>query len=378
MMNFRKIAIPGLLLLAPFAVLHPAELKLTAPLDYQVVQRSSADKGTIRIVGSLAEPGTGKATVEARLVGGESGAWKALPGTLNGTRFTAGIAAPAGGWYGLDVRVMDGGKLLAEGSVEHVGVGEIFVVAGQSNSANWGEKKLTTQSGRVTTFDGKHWQLSVDPQPGAGGTRGSFLPPFGDAMVERFMVPVGFISCGVGASSVRDWLPKGTVFPNPGTLTGWSLKQPNGDWVSKGDIFSMFSGRMKALGPHGFRAVLWHQGESDANQQDPANTLSGKLYREYLEKVIHQSNVIIGWDAPWFVAQVSYHVPGDESSPEIREAQASLWKDGVAQEGPDTDALTGRYRENNGMGVHMSAEGQYAHAARWVEKVAPWLDEELK
>ena len=88
------------------------------------------------------------------------------------------------------------------------------------------------------------------------------------------------------------------------------------------------------MGLHGFRAVLWHQGESDANQKDATRTLWGQLYREYLAKLIRESRREIGWDAPWFVAQVSYHVSGDETSSEIRAAQASLWKDGIAQEGP--------------------------------------------
>ncbi|MSU49357.1 MAG: hypothetical protein EXS37_09775 [Opitutus sp.] len=48
--------------------------------------------------------------------------------------------------------------------------------------------------------DGKTWQLANDPQPGASGTRGSFMPPLGDLLVARFDVPVGFIACGVGAT----------------------------------------------------------------------------------------------------------------------------------------------------------------------------------
>ncbi len=47
---------------------------------------------------------------------------------------------------------------------------------------------------------------------------------------------------------------------------------------------------------------------------------------------------------------------------------------GIALEGPDTDALKGNLREAGGKGVHFSAAGQLAHAARWVEKVAPWLE----
>jgi TolB protein len=133
-----------------------------------------------------------------------------------------------------------------------------------------------------------------------------------------------------------------------------------------------------AANPHGFRAALWHQGESDANQKDPTRTLPGKLYREYLEKLIRDSRKDVGWDAPWFVARVSYHVPGDETSPDIRAARASLWKDKVALEGPDSDALKGDLRENGGKGGHFSGLGLRTYAAKWVEKVSPWLESQFE
>ncbi len=367
------------LLLVPLAALHAATITLTSPLDYQVIQRSSKDKGDISMVGDLTEGDAKSARVEARIAAdGKSGEWRRLPATFDGAKFRATIEAPAGGWYRLEVRALNGSVVLAEAAVEHVGVGEVFVVAGQSNSANYGEEKQTTKTGRVVTFDDRHWQFAKDPQPGAGGQAGSFLPPFGDAIVARFQVPVGFLSCGIGSTSVREWLPKGSTFPNPPTLERLVAKLPNGAWESTGGPFATFTERMKQLGPRGFRAVLWHQGESDANQPDPTRTLPCNLYREYLEKIIRESRREIGWDAPWFVAQVSYHVPGDEASPEIRAAQASLWRDGVAQEGPDTDALKGDLRQSGGKGVHFSGPGLREHAKRWVEKVAPWLEQQLQ
>jgi len=265
---------------------------------------------------------------------------------------------------------------VAEASVERVGVGEVFVVAGQSNSANHGAEKQATKTKRVSTFDGVHWQLATDPQPGASGGGGSFLPPFGDGMSDKFGVPVGFVACGVGATSVREWLPKGSTFPNPPTIESRVRKVDDTSWESRGDLYNSFRDRIKQLGPNGFRAVLWHQGESDANQADPKRTLPGKLYREYLEKLIRDSRKAIGWEAPWFVAQVSYHVPGDESSGDIRSAQASLWKDKIALEGPDSDALKREWRENNGKGVHFSGPGLREHASKWMEKVSPWLEQQ--
>ena len=355
------------------------QLTLTSPIDYQVVQRQVDNSGSIVIAGVVAAADSQAKALEARITaGGEIGEWQKLVTTFQESAFRATLKLPAGGWYRLEVRALNGDKTVGEATVEHVGVGEVFVVAGQSNSANHGEEKQSTQTGKVAAFDGKRWQLANDPQPGASGGGGSFLPPFGDAMAKRFIVPIGFIACGIGATSVREWLPKGAKFPNPPTITGRVQQLPSGDWESKGEAFEMFVARMKQLEPRGFRAVLWHQGESDANQLDTTRTLPGKLYREYLEKLIRDSRREIGWTPPWFVAQVSYHVPGDEGSPDIRAAQASLWKDGVALEGPDSDAMKSEWRESGGKGVHFSGAGLREHAARWVEKVAPWLEQQIR
>ncbi len=352
-----------------------AELVLTSPRDFQVVQRATPTKGMVRIVGQLSEDAPAEAVVETRLRGTKPEAgWQKLNARISGRAISGLLEAPAGGWWKLEVRVSHGEKAVASAGVEHIGVGEVFVVAGQSNSANHGEEKQTTATQRVAAFDGTAWRLAHDPQPGASGTGGSFLPAFGDAVVAKQDVPVGIIACGIGATSVREWLPKGATFPNPPTLTGRVEQLPGGAWVSKGAAYDSFVARMKPLGPQGFRAVLWHQGESDANQKDPTRTLPGRLYREYLEKIIRDSRRDIGWDAPWFVAQASYHVPGDEASDDIRAAQASLWKDGIALEGPDSDALQGKLREREGQGVHFSGPGLREHGARWAEKVLPWLE----
>jgi hypothetical protein len=359
--------------------LQALELTLTSPLDYQVVQRSSTGKGLLRIAGELSEEVAGpEVALEARVVGKKDQAsWLSMDGSVTGKTFEGTVEAPAGGWWGLEVRVLQGGKPLALGSVAHVGIGEVFVIAGQSNSANHGEEKQTTKTRQVASFDGKAWRLADDPQPGASGRGGSFLPAFADAVVEKETVPVGIIACGIGATSVREWLPKGATFPNPPTLVSRVEQLPNGEWASKGAAYEAFIARMKSVGPQGFRAVLWHQGESDANQKDTTRTLSGKLYRECLEKLIRDSRREIGWSAPWFVAQASYHVPGDEGSDDIRAAQASLWKDGLALEGPDSDALKGKLRERDGKGVHFSGEGLRVHGAKWAEKVLPWLSRQL-
>ncbi|MFM9166732.1 MAG: sialate O-acetylesterase, partial [Verrucomicrobiota bacterium] len=240
-----------------------------------------------------------------------------------------------------------------------------------SNSANHGEERLKARSPLVVNFDGRTWRPCADPQPGASGNGGSFIPALGDLLAERLKVPVAFVTVGIGATSVREWLPAGKTFPHPPTIEARVVKLPSGEWASKGEAYATLVRRMGALGPSGFREVLWHQGESDANQRDKTRTLPGSLYAEHLRLLIDSSRQEIGWNAPWRVAQVSYHTPDDAGSEDIRAAQASLWgKDGVLR-GPDSDALRGDLRERSGKGVHFSGPGQRALAKAWADLIAP-------
>ena len=365
----------SLLALAPLSLWGIPELRLTSPIDYQVVQRQTRTEGRLTITGERKDAsGT---LLEIRLLDARGkGEWLQLDAGSDDA-FSGTTVVPAGGWYRCEARLTKDGKALAEASVAHVGIGEIFLVAGQSNSANHGEEKQSVKSGLVASFDGKAWHIAHDPQRGASGAGGSFMPPLGDALAAKFGVPIGFIPIGIGATSVREWLPAGIPFPQPPTIVSRVTKLKDGSWTCKGAAYGNLVARAKQFGPQGFRAVLWHQGESDANQKDPTRTLPGSLYQEQLGRIIRDSRQASGWDAPWFVAQVSYHVPGDEASADIRDAQAALWKSGLALQGPDSDALKGDLRERGGKGVHFSGPGLRAHAANWSERITPWLERQL-
>ena len=275
----RLCGIAAMLLAQPAFAQPP--IVLEQPLDWQVIQRNAQDWAEIKVEGS-APAGATLVEIKAEPAAGMRGKardWTAVAqgAQVKDGRFSGDFKLLAGGWYALKVRFRKSTAdpaVLGEAAIEHVGVGDIFVVAGQSNSSNHGAEQQKTTTGLVAASDGKKWQLANDPQPGASGGQGSFQPPFGDAMATKFQVPVGIIACGIGATSVREWLPKGATFPNPPTLEGRVRQLPNGEWESKGEAFDMLTSRMKQLGSKGFRAVLWHQGESDAGQPDPKRILS--------------------------------------------------------------------------------------------------------
>jgi hypothetical protein len=353
-------------------------LAVTSPADYQVLQRNARNRASVAVSGRWDDGSHAGCQVEARLVAdapGDGTGWHSLKWDRNDpSRFAGTLQGRAGGWYRVEIRVRRGTEVRATAQVPHLGIGEVFVVAGQSNAANHGEERQRPRTGLVSTFVGPGWRLAGDPQPGATGDGGSFLPPFGDAIAERFHVPVGLVATAVGATSVREWLPQGDRFPNPPTLTGNVTALPSGEWESRGQLFTKLVARMQPLGPHGFRALLWHQGESDAHQRDASRTLSGTLYARYMTRLIEASRSATGWSAPWFVAQVSYHTPDDTGSEDLRQGQASLWRSGIALQGPDTDQLTGDLRDAGGKGVHFSGKGLREHARRWSERVIPWME----
>jgi len=356
------------------------DLTITSPLDHQVFQRQTQDQGIVTIQGKTPNPAD---SVEAEFTG-QSISGK-LPGTWSPSKldkitgvFHADLPTPAGGFYVLKIRVIHN-REVSEMSVRHVGVGEVFVVSGQSNSTNYGEVRQKTKSGMVTAKSSEGWQIANDPQPAVqdDSSQGSFIPSFGDAMFEKYGVPIGVISVGHGSTSVRQWLPKGTPVQVMPTYQKYVYNDPSGVLLSDGVLYANMVAQLKLLGKGGFRAVLSHQGESDSNQPE-GNNITADTYKEMMHSLIANERLDVGWDFPWFVAEATYQSPYVQSCPSIQRAQQSLWEDGISLQGPNTDALTMQYREKKGRGIHFNDAGLKLHGKLWFQQVSAYLDSEVR
>ena len=331
--------------------------QIDSPVPHEVFQRQSSTSGVVRVSGvSPAGP------VEVRV---DEGAWQSVgPHDANGW-FSAGLTVAAKGWHRVEIRLPDG----VVRRIEPVGVGEVFIVAGQSNAGNHGSERQRSESGMVSSFDGRTWQPCRDPQPGASGGGGSFMPALGDALAAAYGVPVGFAACASGGTSVRQWLPEGSEMTQQPTTGKLVRPVRPGVWASNGQLFAALERHLLHFGTNGVRAVLWHQGESDAGQARagyPADRqISGEQYRAYMEQLITASRERAGWRVPWIVALATYHSGSDAADEEFRTAQRSLWREDLAREGPDSDALRGDLRA----GVHFNGKGLREHGRRWAEKI---------
>jgi hypothetical protein len=355
-------------------------IELASPQDRQVFQRQSRAAGNILLQGRLGIAGELQWKCTGTPLEGKLPIdWQTVTADPKTRDFKAAIAAPAGGWYRLELRVMQADKVAATRAVDHVGIGEVFIVAGQSNATNYGAEKQKPESDRVVSFDGTTWAPANDPQPGTHdhSTGGSFIPAFGDALAKKYHVPIAIASTGHGATSVRQWLTKGEKIEVHPTLDSFVKTVGPNQWECTGALYDHLMKRVETLGPHGFRAILWHQGESDAGQARagyPADRqITGKQYHDLLKHLIESTQKQAGWKIPWFVAQATYHSEADPADEEFRAAQKSLADEAIAQLGPDTDALRKEYRA----GVHFNPKGLKAHGQLWAQKVEAYLDKQF-
>ena len=244
---------------------------------HQVFQRGESGRADIAFSGSAPAEGS----VEARvLLGGkpvDGFDWKEAGRSASG-KFEARIeGVPVGGPYTVEVRA--GGS--AASSVDDILVGDLWILAGQSNMEGVGNlENAATPDARVHVFSMAHeWQLASEPlhwlidspDPVHWGPRirdmdekgrrearaaarkdrrkGAGLGlPFAKELVSRTGIPIGLVASAHGGTSMAQWDPAGRDRGGE-TLYGSMYRQ-----------VQAAGGKVKG--------VLWYQGESDANPKD--------------------------------------------------------------------------------------------------------------
>lgn len=323
-------------------------LSLTLPKARQITQRNPSNAADLGVAGNWSGSA---ARLEARAVvmaggtnNGSSTDWVVIANLPTNGAFSGTLPnVAAGGWYRVEVRAVDAApKVLLTAGVDRVGVGDVFLTAGQSNAGGWGSPRQTTSDDRVSAYivASKGWQPGKDSQPentGGVGSGGSPWPILGSLLIASNHVPVGFVGLAVGGSALASWLPGTTSFQN-------------------------LSNALRTFGTNGLRAVLWHQGETDAASMTPAAT-----YAQRLSNVISQSRSVAGWSVPWGIAEASY---GGGSTPAgmegVRAGQRRcIYSVPNCFRGARTDDfhLEGKLSDT----VHFNAAGLADHAQQWAD-----------
>jgi hypothetical protein len=226
----------------------------------------------------------------------------------------------------------------------------VFLVLGQSNAANHGERTYSPKHA-VYSFDFLRFRCvrADDPLGGASGNGGSIWSRLGDLLVERGVYrSVLFVPLAFGGNFVADLIPGGS---------------------RHGRTTLALSRLTKALDrlPLPFSAVLWQQGEAEANH----TTMSAVAYQAHLHDIIADLRSR-GVFAPVFIATATYCEAGPHpfhNAEQIRGAQlAAIDPSAGFFPGPDVDAIVGDGRYDQ---CHLSDAGLHRCAELWFDTLAP-------
>lgn len=186
----------------------------------------------------------------------------------------------------------------------------LFLLVGQSNMAGRGkvEEQDKTPHPRVLMLSkAGEWVLATDPmhfdKPIAGVGLGK---TFGTLVAEANPdIVVGLIPCAVGGSPIDSWKPG--EFYKPTNSHPW-------DDAMKRAKLARESGTLKG--------ILWHQGESDANEK------LAPSYENKLHALVGAFRKELGDDFPFLAGQIGQFedVPWNEYHKQVNQAHADLPK----------------------------------------------------
>ena len=248
------------------------------PEDWQILQQDESGNGRIELGGRWKHETSGQ--VEVRLVWEDTGVavaagldWQTAPTGDDGTWKAVLEGVPAGGLYRLETRLRTAenpaGEWSPRGDMRHfLGVGDLWVIAGQSNSAGYGRGPYqdAAELGVHLFRNSERWDLAAHPMNESTDTRHAVnresanpghspYLQFGRVLKRTLSHPVGLVQTALGGSPLTRW--------NPG--------EPG-----PADLFDNMV-RCVARAGGKVRGILWYQGESDAGTDADAATYARRF-----------------------------------------------------------------------------------------------------
>lgn len=358
-----KLSLKIILLLLLFSKLS-AQITVSHPLNNAVYQRNSASQANLIISGTYSQPLA--TSVQARLLNPTNGSpisgfdWRIIQENPTMGYFQGQFDNVPAGWYTLEIRTVKSGTVLQATAVNRVGIGDVFMIAGQSNAQGHVDNQyLGASSEKVVSHNNGRYcsnleipfpvlqQLSGTLKPGTNGRDAWCYGRLGDNIVGITGFPVAFFNAGASGSSVYNWKQSSDGSSTIHALTGQPFCSSGGDnndnpnfipgnsstYASTNPYFFFKKGLNYYNSMFGARSILWHQGESDTHKGTSASA-----YQADLTSVITKSRSDFAPNLPWVVARVSYFVGNFSSN--IINAQNNVIS-GTTQvfAGPETDNI---------------------------------------
>jgi hypothetical protein len=339
-----------------------SQITISSPVFRQVFQRDLNNQATVTITGSYSQPVD---TIQVRFLLVTAGqgtpiAWTVIKSSPLGGLFKGSVVVK-GGWYKMEVRGLLNGKQVGNiSTLERIGVGEVFIIGGQSNAGGTGERSSfetgasddrvncadfyninsdevnerdpSYKKGNGTVIDKDATTFSLIQfakleKTSAIGPRG--LGPFywgkvGDALAAKLNVPILFFNVAWGGASARVWaesalfpegkLVNGRIVGPLSDVPGSNKDVPGSDfsrYYDPGTPYKNLNAILRYYGINlGVRSILWMQGETENVlnlDSDPSNNVTTQAYINDLETLLKKTRQDLGNNKlSWVIARTSY------------------------------------------------------------------------
>lgn len=271
-------------------------VRIEFPTEFTVIQRKYPSGGPMRIRGTAkGEVMPGK--IEARFNGGK---WQIVDAAPKGGQFFGTITGKTGQGP-LEVRCTALPDAVA--TVSNISLGDVFVIAGQSNADGRGGHMVTLNADNPTIgskFRAGAWSKGDDPSDSAG-KHASPWPIVLNTLIPEEKLPMGFIQTAVGSTVVKQWRKSGSMFSQ-----------------MKKKVALATEGTMQ------IKAVLYYQGENDITHHNKLTVLGDyAAYKKNLLAMAEEMHVL--FKAPIFIGQITNLGSLRERNDGIRQAQQESW-----------------------------------------------------
>ncbi len=239
-------------------------------------------------------------------------------------------AMPAGGPYDLTVTIGDESITFTD-----VLIGDVYLAGGQSNMQFRVEESVDiprignprvrhfreghfADENRVESYDFTPWQIATEENLEHFSAIGYDV---GRMLCEELNIPIGIISCNIGASRVDAWTaPEIVNTPAYQQMLG----EKHWDWhcYKFNQESWCYLNKLLPIVPYTLCGVLWYQGESNRLEEEAVN------YHTLLTHLIANWRDLWQKELPFYIVQIAPHNDGDWNDwPHIRQAQERVTKE---------------------------------------------------
>lgn len=288
-----------------------AQIKVTSPAVRSVYQRETGGQTNVPISGYFTAP-INKVEVRATPViagQGQGTDWTVLHDNPSGGVFNGTIRL-FGGWYTIEVRGFLNSELVGRDIVERVGVGEVFIISGQSNAQGIDDSFVNSERAtddRVSyiSYDNTAGSISDPPYPtfqhletnitlGPRGKGAWCWGVLGDLLVQKLNVPVLFINTAFEGTSIENWTSSSEGKDTFNAYGGFKYNEG----MPYANLRISLRNYVNLLGA---RAILWMQGETDTF---PLRS-SKDHYTQHMQKLMERVEIDLGKRMHWVIARTS-------------------------------------------------------------------------